>query len=154
MHQLNFATYIPQIFWFLVSFGAFYSFVSVYFVPKINEIIDIKAKKIADDAEKANNILLEIQKIDTEIQRKLKHMHEIILQMKKDANKEVEIFQSEMDAKSVLEAKEIVSNAKIEIEQEVKLLYVEAEEVSNVIAKKISDKIGFKIPIIENNSLN
>ncbi len=154
MHQLNFATYIPQIFWFLVSFGAFYSFVSVYFVPKINEIIDIKAKKIADDAEKANNILLEIQKIDTEIQRKLKYMHEIILQMKKDANKEVEIFQSEMDAKSVLEAKEIVSNAKIEIEQEVKLLYAETEEVSNAIAKKISDKIGFKIPIIENNSLN
>lgn len=154
MHQLNLATYIPQIFWFLVSFGSFYAFVSMYFVPKINEIIDIKTKKIADDAEKANKILLEIQEIDAQIQGKLRNMHEVIAQMKNNANKEIESFQSDMDAKFALEAKEIVSNAKIEIEQEMKFLYAETEEISNAIAKKISDKIGFKIPIIENNSLN
>jgi F0F1-type ATP synthase membrane subunit b/b' len=154
MHQLNFATYIPQIFWFLVSFCAFYAFVSTYFVPKINEIIEIKAKKIADDAKKAGDILLEIQKIDAEIQAKLKHTQEIITQMKHDANREIEAFQRETDEKFALEAKDIMSKAKIDIDSEMNQLYSEFNQVSDEVTKKISDKIGYKIPIIENNSLN
>ncbi|WCR57856.1 F0F1 ATP synthase subunit B family protein [Wolbachia endosymbiont of Ctenocephalides felis wCfeJ] len=48
MPQLDVSTFFSQIFWFLIFFSLLFFVVSYLFLPKLDEIINIRSKKVLD----------------------------------------------------------------------------------------------------------
>src|SRR5688572_14060412 len=56
MPQLDFATYTGQLFWLAVSFVVLYLLVSRIILPSIADVVEVRAKHIADDLNKAESL--------------------------------------------------------------------------------------------------
>ena len=68
--QFNFSTYSSQIFWLLLCFGVFFSYIKFYFLPKLEGILKTRNEEISNAEEsvlKNNSLaeenLAEVQKI-------------------------------------------------------------------------------------------
>lgn len=57
--QLDLAWFIPQIFWLLVIFGLLYIVIGHIIAPKIGGVITMRNAKIADDLQRAEDLIKE-----------------------------------------------------------------------------------------------
>jgi len=53
MPQLDFTTYLPQVFWLVVTFAALYLIMWKVAVPGIADVLETRQKRIADNLDKA-----------------------------------------------------------------------------------------------------
>lgn len=53
MPQLDFATYVPQLIWLVITFGLLYLLMSRVALPRIGTVIEERRDRIADDLDKA-----------------------------------------------------------------------------------------------------
>ena len=67
MPQLDISTYYSQIFWLLVSFVLLYIFVRAYFIPRVKEVVDMRADHIDQKLLEAENIVAEHKEIRDKI---------------------------------------------------------------------------------------
>ncbi|PCI89063.1 MAG: ATP F0F1 synthase subunit B' [Hyphomicrobiales bacterium] len=56
MPQLDFSTYLPQIFWLFVTFGVLYIAMAKIALPRIGEVIEERRDRIAADLDKAERL--------------------------------------------------------------------------------------------------
>lgn len=56
MPQLDFTTYLPQIFWLFVTFGVLYIAMAKIALPRIGEVIEERRDRIAADLDKAQRL--------------------------------------------------------------------------------------------------
>lgn len=56
MPQLDFSTYLPQIFWLLVTFGVLYIAMAKIALPRIGEVIEERRDRIAADLDNAERL--------------------------------------------------------------------------------------------------
>ena len=61
MPQLEFATFVPQIVWLVITFLALYVIMSKIAVPKIAEVLEARQKKIDDNLERAQELRKEAE---------------------------------------------------------------------------------------------
>ncbi|MCJ8323182.1 MAG: F0F1 ATP synthase subunit B [Rhizobiales bacterium] len=59
MPQLDFSTYLPQIFWLFVTFGVLYITMAKVALPRIGEIIEERRDRIAADLDQAERLRAE-----------------------------------------------------------------------------------------------
>ncbi|MCC8418606.1 MAG: ATP F0F1 synthase subunit B' [Rickettsia endosymbiont of Glossina mortisans submortisans] len=64
MPQFDIATYYSQIFWLIVTFGLLYIFVYKFITPKAEEIFNIRQTNIQDNITQADNLALEVEKLN------------------------------------------------------------------------------------------
>lgn len=59
MPQLDFSTYLPQIFWLIVTFGILYITMAKIALPRIGEVIEERRDRIAADLDNAERLRAE-----------------------------------------------------------------------------------------------
>ncbi|NRA87864.1 MAG: ATP F0F1 synthase subunit B [Rhizobiales bacterium] len=114
MPQLDFSTYLPQIFWLFVTFIALYIIMAKVALPRIGEVIEERRDRIADDLDNAQRLRGETDEAIASYEKALK-----------DARaKAVDIGQTTKDA---LSAKGAERSKKLEAELAKKLAQAETK---------------------------
>ena len=71
MPQLDFSTFLPQIFWLFISLSFLYIILSRYALPRISDVIEERKDIIAQDIDSAKEYSLESEKATEELNLKL-----------------------------------------------------------------------------------
>ena len=71
MPQLDFSTFLPQIFWLFISLSFLYIVLSRYALPRVSDVIEERNDIIAQDIDSAKEYSLESEKATEELNLKL-----------------------------------------------------------------------------------
>ena len=71
MPQLDFSTFLPQIFWLFISLSFLYIVLSRYALPRVSDVIEERKDIIAQDIDSAKEYSLESEKATEELNLKL-----------------------------------------------------------------------------------
>ena len=71
MPQLDFSTFLPQIFWLLISLSFLYIVLSRYALPRVSDVIEERKDIIAQDIDSAKEYSAESEKAIQELNLKL-----------------------------------------------------------------------------------
>ena len=71
MPQLDFSTFLPQIFWLFISLSFLYIVLSRYALPRVSDVIEERKDIIAQDIDSAKEYSLESEKAFEELNIKL-----------------------------------------------------------------------------------
>ena len=110
MPQLEVSTYLSQFFWLILSFLSLWFFMAWFIIPKIEDILEQRRRKIDDYIQKAEKI-------------------------NKQALASLEKYEKALK-KAKLEAESIIATNKVSIEKSIADRHLEIEEILN---KKIAD---------------
>lgn len=137
MPQLDISTFLPQLFWLLISFSLLYFLLSKFCLPKLNSVLDQREARIDDN--------LHAAKLAKEEARKLKQEYELIIAK---ATKEKDALFSEASK----EISELMDKKMHELETELQHLSEQSEEKlknfkqkANLEICKISEEIALDI---------
>ncbi|MBQ2884568.1 MAG: hypothetical protein IJE43_12465 [Alphaproteobacteria bacterium] len=145
MPQLDFATYVPQIFWVLTTFLCFWFAIDKIFIPKITEQIEARKSKYNDlisKAEAINNKALSSlkkyeeklaaakEKASIQINRNEQELQEFIAKKEKSLEETLQ--------KKILESKEILQREREEA-------LAKIDEISISAAYTIVNNLDLKI---------
>lgn len=158
MPQLDASTFFSQVFWFLIFFSALFLVVSCLFLPKLDEIINIRNKKVLDSFNSSVHLL---KLIENQTIKYNTALNEARMQAKKAIdNALAQVEEMRASVKNILEeedkkisklVEERVSKFKSEYTDELKqiatdiaLIYynkltnseIEGEFVANLISKE------------------
>ena len=71
MPQLDFTTFIPQLFWLFLSLSFLYFILSRIALPRISDVIEERNDTITDDLDEAKALSIEAEKVVNELKSKL-----------------------------------------------------------------------------------
>ena len=71
MPQLDFTTFIPQLFWLFLSLSFLYFILSRIALPRISDVIEERNDTITDDLDEAKSLSIEAEKVVNELKSKL-----------------------------------------------------------------------------------
>ena len=143
MPQLDITTFIPQLFWLVITFVTLYLIMSMVILPKIADVLEQRQDRIASDIQEAEWLKLDAEKALKDYERVLFKARESAqeisaknkLDLTNDINKENERLDADLKEKlAVADEKITAFQAKAEIE-----IASSASETSILIAKKISN---------------
>ena len=138
MPQFNFATYSSQIFWLLICFGIFFSYIKFFFLPKLDTIL-IKRN---DEIKKTKD---EIENNQRNAKMNFAQANENIVQSNLIATKIIEEAESKAKSDEELAIKEVELLQKQTIDEILKnqgsltgeTLNTAVVEVAEIVLKKI-----------------
>ena len=143
MPQLDITTFIPQLFWLIITFVTLYLIMSMVILPKIADVLEQRQDRIASDIQEAERLKLDAEKALKDYERVLFKARESAqeisaknkLDLTNDINKENERLDADLKEKLAIANEKInIFKAKAEIE-----IASSASETSILIAKKISN---------------
>lgn len=91
MPQLNPEFYISQLFWLAIIFTAIYSFVSIYFIPRIGTVVDKRENSVKKHLSDAQKILEKQKELKSKIEGILEQARVKGSEIKKITAKDTEI---------------------------------------------------------------
>ena len=148
MPQLDFTTFIPQLFWLFLCLSFLYIVLSKIALPRISDVIEERNDTITDDLDEAKALSLEAEKVVDELKSKLEDARS--LSQKKlvdERQKTSDIVSSERKkfeeniSKEILLAEGGINKGKNEALKEASNLALDiAEEIINNIYVKNVDK--------------
>ncbi len=149
MPQLDISTFLPQLFWLIVSFGLLYCILSKFCLPKLDKIFCERDDKISHALSKAERNKKEAFKLKAEyeevISRAIKTKDSMVL----EALKEISVMMDHKMVQHELELKIMLSNSEQKLKEfkdnsveHVKQIAVEASEeiLSNLLNIKLTKK--------------
>ena len=71
MPQLDFTTFIPQLFWLFISLSILYLMLSRIALPRISDVIEERKDTITDDLDEAKSLSIEAQNVVEDLRIKL-----------------------------------------------------------------------------------
>ena len=71
MPQLDFTTFIPQLFWLFISLSVLYLMLSRIALPRISDVIEERKDTITDDLDEAKALSLEAELVVEDLRAKL-----------------------------------------------------------------------------------
>mgnify|MGYP000712233075 CR=1 FL=1 len=141
MPQLDFATYTGQLFWLAISFVVLYTLVSRLILPSIADVVEVRAKHIADDLDKAESLKDQAESAETKAQKILAEStgkaRGLIAESAGKAKSKIEAKRAELATK--LEQK--IKKAESEIAKIEKESAEAVEKLSGELAQDIAGKI-------------
>lgn len=148
MPQLDFGTYISQIFWLFITFGLLYLMMARNALPRIREVMQTRQTRISSDLQRAEELREQAASAEADLTSELKAARETAAKLIQDvhdkATEEEQIRNAKLEetiAKQVGQADQRVAVVKSESQQQ--LIPVAAE-----FAQQIVEKIaGVDIPL-------
>lgn len=147
MPQFDISTYIPQIFWLIVTFFAFWFVMDRFIVPKIQETLEQRRRKLDD-------IILKAEKINKKALSALNKYEETIAAAKINASEKIK--QNEEDLKTYLEEKEAELDMKLKekikeseayLDKELNKTLSKTDEIAELTALKILKNLSLNVTI-------
>ncbi|MEL0176849.1 MAG: F0F1 ATP synthase subunit B [Pelagibacteraceae bacterium] len=103
MPQLDPQSWVPQIFWLILTFGFLYLIISKIVYPRLSESIEQRNDYISDLIDEANKISIQTEKLNKEYEEFIlsskKEAQEIITSERKKLNSEFDKKKKELDDK-------------------------------------------------------
>ena len=143
MPQLDFSTFLPQIFWLLISLSFLYIVLSRYALPRVSDVIEERKDIIAQDIDSAKEYSAESEKAIEELNLKLS---EAKANSQNLINKSLQDIKEDNEIKKSRLIKEI-NNEILEAESKIK----EKKETALDEASSISETLA--IEMLENLSV-
>ncbi len=144
MPQLDISTYLSQIFWLLLSFFSLWFMLSWFIIPRIEDIMEQRRRKIDGYIKKAEKInkqaLQSLDKYEKALKKAKDQANERILQNKEDLAKLISGKHAEIE--DILNRK-IADNEYLITKQRQETLNT-VENVSEQLANSILVKFGIK----------
>lgn len=139
MPQIDFSTYIPQLFWLAISFLALYLFVQLYFAPRIGHIVGKRKKEML-------KLLSEADETNQEADEALFKAEQILEQAKNEGKK------IKQEAAQKIEAiiKEILEKNKVEVQQ----LLGEGEAKAKFLQDKLMGSVEDMVEEVKESMYN
>ena len=149
MPQLDFTTFIPQLFWLFLSLSFLYFILSRIALPRISDVIEERNDTITDDLDEAKSLSIEAEKVVNELKSKLEDARSSSQKTLMDERqKNLDKISSERKkfeetiSKEIFSSEEKINKGKSEALKEASDLAVDiAEEIiNNLFVKKVDKK--------------
>lgn len=111
MPQLDFSTFIPQIFWLFVSLSILYLILSKYALPRVSDVIEERKDIIAHDIDEAKKFSLDSKKAIEDLTLKMSKAKSESQQIVNNALIEVKSKNETKKEKIILEINEEILDA-------------------------------------------
>ena len=153
MPQLDFSTFLPQIFWLFLSLSILYLILSRYALPRISDVIEERKDIIAQDIDKAKEYSLDTNKAIEELNLKIAEarsqsqqmINNSLLEIKNSnelkKNKLFEDIKSDVSAaeKVIYENKDLALKDIISVSEDLSLEMLNNLSIDKIDKKKISN---------------
>ena len=137
MPQLDFSTFLPQIFWLFISLSFLYIVLSRYALPRVSDVIEERKDIIAQDIDSAKEYSEESEKAIEELNLKLS---EAKTSSQNLINKSIQDIKEDSEIKKSSLIKEI-NNEILEAEGEIK----EKKETALAEISSISESLAIEM---------
>ena len=134
MPQLDFSTFLPQIFWLFISLSFLYIVLSRYALPRVSDVIEERNDIIAQDIDSAKEYSAESEKASEELSLKLS---EAKISSQNLINKSLQKIKEDNEIKKSSLIKEInneISEAESEIIEKKETALNEISSISEILA--------------------
>ena len=153
MPQLDFSTFLPQIFWLFVSLSILYLILSRYALPRISDVIEERKDIIAHDIDKAKEYSVDTDKAIEDLNLKISEarsesqqmINNSLLEIKNSnelkKNKLFEDIKSDASAaeKVIYENKDLALKDIISVSEDLSLEMLNNLSIDKIDKKKISN---------------
>ena len=142
MPQLDFSTFLPQIFWLFISLSFLYIVLSRYALPRVADVIEERKDIIAQDIDSAKEYSEESEKAIEELNLKLS---EAKTSSQNWINKSIQDIKEDSEIKKSSLIKEInneISEAEGEIKEKKETALAEISSISESLAIEMLESLS------------
>ena len=142
MPQLDFSTFLPQIFWLFISLSFLYIILSRYALPRVSDVIEERKDIIAQDIDSAKEYSEESEKAIEELNLKLS---EAKTSSQNLINKSIQDIKEDSEIKKSSLIKEInneISKAEGEIKEKKETALDEISSISESLAIEMLENLS------------
>ena len=142
MPQLDFSTFLPQIFWLFISLSFLYIVLSRYALPRVSDVIEERNDIIAQDIDSAKEYSVESEKAIEELNLKLS---EAKTSSQNLINKSIQDIKEDSEIKKSSLIKEInnqISEAEGEIKEKKETALAEISSISESLAIEMLENLS------------
>ena len=142
MPQLDFSTFLPQIFWLFISLSFLYIVLSRYALPRVSDVIEERNDIIAQDIDSAKEYTAESEKASEELKLKLS---EAKISSQNLINKSLQEIKEDNEIKKSSLIKEInneISEAESEIKEKKETALNEISSISETLAIEMLENLS------------
>ena len=142
MPQLDFSTFLPQIFWLFISLSFLYIVLSRYALPRVSDVIEERKDIIAQDIDSAKEYSEESEKAIEELNLKLS---EAKTSSQNLINKSIQDIKEDSEIKKSSLIKEInneISEAEGEIKEKKETALAEISSISGSLAIEMLESLS------------
>ena len=142
MPQLDFSTFLPQIFWLFISLSFLYIVLSRYALPRVSDIIEERKDIIAQDIDSAKEYSEESEKTTEELNLRLS---EAKVSSQNLINKSLQDIKEDNEIKKSSLIKEInneISEAEGDIKEKKEIALDEISSISESLAVEILENLS------------
>ena len=142
MPQLNPEFFVSQLFWLVVTFSFLFLFLWKVSLPRIGSVLEKRENKINNDIETAKQLQIEAEKIQDQIEQKLRDSKErnfgliknSTVNLQNKASEELSKLDNELNKKIEKSAKVIENNKKESLKQ----IHKQIHEITKLTLSKLS----------------
>ena len=142
MPQLDFSTFLPQIFWLFISLSFLYIVLSRYALPRVSDVIEERKDIIAQDIDSAKEYSEESEKSIEELNLKLSEAktssQNLINKSLQDIKEDSEIKKSSL----IKEINNEISEAEGEIKEKKETALAEISSISESLAIEMLESLS------------
>ena len=142
MPQLDFSTFIPQIFWLFVSLSILYLILSKYALPRVSDVIEERKDIIAHDIDEAKKFSLNSKKAIEDLTLKMSKAKSESQQIVNNALIDVKNKNETKKEKIILEINEEILDAEKEIFEKKEIALKDVTKISKELAKEMLDNLS------------
>ena len=142
MPQLDFSTFIPQIFWLFVSLSILYLILSKYALPRVSDVIEERKDIIAHDIDEAKKLSLDSKKAIEDLTLKMSKAKSESQQIVNNALIEVKSKNETKKEKIILEINDELLDAEKEIFEKKEIALKDVTKISKELAKEMLDNLS------------
>ena len=142
MPQLDFSTFIPQIFWLFVSLSILYLILSKYALPRVSDVIEERKDIIAHDIDEAKKFSLDSKKAIEDLTLKMSKAKSESQQIINNALIEVKDKNEAKKEKIILEINDELLDAEKEIFEKKEIALKDVTKISKELAKEMLDNLS------------
>ena len=142
MPQLDFSTFLPQIFWLFISLSFLYIVLSRYALPRVSDVIEERKDIIAQDIDSAKEYSEESKKTTEELNLKLS---EAKVSSQNLINKSLQDIKEDNEIKKSSLIKEInneISEAEGDIKEKKEIALDEISSISESLAVEMLENLS------------
>ena len=142
MPQLDFSTFIPQIFWLFVSLSILYLILSKYALPRVSDVIEERKDIIAHDIDEAKKFSLDSERAIEDLTLKMSKAKSESQQIVNNALIEVKSKNETKKEKIILEINDELLDAEKEIFEKKEIALKDVTKISKELAKEMLDNLS------------